>query len=89
MKKHHQHINKVGRLIVDSLLVLAFLAMLAVPVSSITLLRVANNSEKQVLSAQQKKNPDVSDESKSYRPVIYYDETNETTESTQQVEVDR
>ena len=70
MKPHHKHINKIGRIVVDSLLLVLLWTLLALPASTFSLLRVTPQDDNQVLSGQDaRKTPriDPEDKTKSYR----------------------
>ena len=87
---HSKNVDKIGRVLVDSLLLLLLWGILALPVSSFSLLSVQESND--VLGEQEYREVPVNpaDETKSYREVevefeeiIEIEDEEESTESTE------
>ncbi len=77
-------IDKIGRIIVDSLLLLLFLGIIALPASSVSLLKVAAPTT-QVLSTSSYRGPQPASDFRPENPVNLVevlDDVKETTETT-------
>jgi len=66
MKLKSKHIDKIGRIVVDSLLLVMLWGILALPMSTVSLLKVSPRND--VLSAQDKRDINVNDPTKTVRP---------------------
>lgn len=79
--KAHKVVDNVGKFIVDSMLVILLLALLALPASSVSLLKVQPGNQQVLSSTSQTQTPqEFNEESSSYRP-----EVDETTDSVKQL----
>lgn len=80
----HNDINKFGKLIVDAMMLALLWAIIALPISSFTLVRLEPNDDSNVLSEQDERLiKDIEmdyagSENKSFRPALTVDGTNET-----------
>ena len=72
MAINHKQINKAGRIVIDSLLVMLLWTILALPASSFSLLKILPQEDKNVLSEKDTRSTKVvesEDETKSFREV--------------------
>lgn len=84
MNINHKHINKVGRILVDSLLVMLLWTILALPASTFSLLKVAPHDNSRVLSKEDVRpipNIDQNDQTKTFRENAIENEVDESTTS--------
>jgi hypothetical protein len=72
MPLNHKKINRIGRFVVDSMLVMLLWTILALPASSFSLLKIAPQTKSNVLSGQDKRPAEIinpKDVTKSVREI--------------------